>query len=309
MNFLDILFWIDENGKIQTDLYIKPTDARSYLSFDSCHPNHIFAGIVYTQALRIRRIVSVNDRLAIQLNALAKAFLKCKYPKKLVNDIIGKVQNLPRVLKRNNVVPTSNNNTNDVIMVTTYGSDKPLQDIVDNLPNKEKLSIRKVYKTAPSLKQMFFTPRKICLGPSKGVTNKCNRKRCLCCNLVSQSDKVIDLSGKNVKTANGNCTNKIVLYHLKCKLCVQPYIGKTVQMLSSRMCGHRSNFFELIRANGKVYIDDDKKDEYIPGLHLYNNHGLKNFENFDNTFEVTLKNVPLQTWMLRNIFGYRSLEP
>ena len=51
---------------------------------------------------------------------------------------------------------------------------------------------------------------------------------------------------------------------------------------------HRSKFFELIRENGRVYIDDDKKDEYVPGLHLYNNHGLKNFDDFDNTFDVTL---------------------
>ena len=84
-------------------------------------------------------------------------------------------------------------------MVTTYGSDKPLQDIVDNLSNKEKLPIKKVYKTAPSLKQMFCTPRKICLGPSKGVTEKCNRNRCLCCKLVSQSDNVTDVLGKNFK--------------------------------------------------------------------------------------------------------------
>ena len=61
---------------------------------------------------------------------------------------------MPRILKRNNVDPISNNNTN-VIMVTTYGSDNPLQDMVDNLPNKEKLPIRKVSKTALSLKQKF----------------------------------------------------------------------------------------------------------------------------------------------------------
>ena len=60
VNFLDIQFWIDREGKIQTDLYVKPTDSRRYLSFESCHPNHMFAGIVYTQALRIRRIVRVE---------------------------------------------------------------------------------------------------------------------------------------------------------------------------------------------------------------------------------------------------------
>ena len=31
--FLDILFCIDVNGMLFTDLYIKPTDSRSYLHF------------------------------------------------------------------------------------------------------------------------------------------------------------------------------------------------------------------------------------------------------------------------------------
>ena len=42
VNFLDIRFWIDMDGKIQADLYIKPTDSRSYYS------SHIFSRIVCT---------------------------------------------------------------------------------------------------------------------------------------------------------------------------------------------------------------------------------------------------------------------
>ena len=119
VNCLDIRFWMDENGKIQTDLYIKPTDSRNYLAYESCHPNHMFAGIVYTKALRIRRIVSDNVRLKQQLDLLAEAFLKCKYPVKLVNDIIGKVKNLPRTLKRNGGQTQDRLTNNDVIMVST----------------------------------------------------------------------------------------------------------------------------------------------------------------------------------------------
>ena len=63
VNFLDIRYWVECQGNIQTDLYIKPTDSRSYLSYESCHPNHMFAGIVYTQALRLRRIISEDGRL------------------------------------------------------------------------------------------------------------------------------------------------------------------------------------------------------------------------------------------------------
>ena len=286
VNFLDILFWI-ENGKIQTDLYIKPTDSRSYLSFESCHPNHMFAGIVYTQALRIRRIVSIDERLVVQLDALANAFIKCKYPRKLVDDIVGKVKNLPRTLRRNDDSLQDTINDNDVIMVSTHGADKPLQDIVEKLPNKDKLSIKKVYKTASSLKQKLCTPRRTCVGPPKGVSAKCNRNRCLCCSMMSESDQVTSMSGKNYKTANGNCTSKIALYHLRCIICGQPYVGKTVQMISSRTCGHRQKFFDLIRKNGEVGEDADK-DEYAPGMHLYKDHGLQDFDDFNKHYKITV---------------------
>ena len=148
------------------------------------------------------------------------------YPRKLVS--------LPRILKKNDNPTTNNINDDDVIMVSTYGADKPLQDIVENLPNKDKVSIKKVYKTASSLKQKLCTPRKTCMGPAKGISEKCNRSNCMCCSLMSQNETVSSISGKDYKTANGNCTTKIALYHLRCKLCGQPYVGKTVQMIYVR---------------------------------------------------------------------------
>ena len=205
------------NGKIQTDLHIKPTDSRSYLSYDSCHPNHMFAGIVYTQALRLRRIISEDDRLATQLNLLAEAFLKCRYPSKLVSDIVEKVKTLPRVLKKQQV--ETEQPDRNVLMVSTYGADKPLQDIVSKLPNKDKLLIKNVHKTAPSLRVLLCTPRKTCHGPSKGKTEKCNRPKCLCCNLISGKNCVSDSeNNRSFKTAKANCITRNVTYHLKCKI-------------------------------------------------------------------------------------------
>ena len=32
----------------------------------------------------------------------------------------------------------------------------------------------------------------------------------------------------------------------------------------------------------------ENKDEYVPGMHLYNDHGLQNFEDFNNSYELTL---------------------
>ena len=83
------------NGKIQTDLHIKPTDSKSYVCWDC----------IYTQVLRLHRIISEDDRLATQRKLLAEAFLKCRYPSKLVSDIVEKVKTLPHVLKKQRVEP------------------------------------------------------------------------------------------------------------------------------------------------------------------------------------------------------------
>ena len=40
--FFDIQFCLDQNGQLQTYLYVKETDARSYLFFGSSHSNHVF---------------------------------------------------------------------------------------------------------------------------------------------------------------------------------------------------------------------------------------------------------------------------
>ena len=197
------------------------------------------------------------------------------------------MRNLPRILRKNDE-QIETITSNDVIMVSTFGADKPLKDVVSKLPNKDKLLVKMVHKTAPSLKTLLCTPRRTCLGPSKGKTVRCNRRKCLCCSLVSNSDRVQDSSGKYYKTAKGNCTTKNVLYHLRCKICSEPYVGKTIQMASSRMCGHRSKFFELLKNNGRIDEADVDKDEYIPGMHLYNNHNMRDFGDFNENFELTI---------------------
>ena len=96
--FLDILFCIDLDGKLFTDLHIKPTDSRSYLHFGSSHPNHVYSGIVYSQCSRLRRIIISNDILKIRISELCKSFVSCGYPKSMVERISNKVLTVCRDL-------------------------------------------------------------------------------------------------------------------------------------------------------------------------------------------------------------------
>ena len=98
--FLDILFCFDKNGQLQTDLFVKPTDARSYLNISSAHPKHIFSGIVYSQCLRLRRIINNQDRLKQRLTELCQAFEKSGYPKAMLVKISSKVLNMTRPINQ-----------------------------------------------------------------------------------------------------------------------------------------------------------------------------------------------------------------
>ena len=46
------------NGKVFTDLYIKPTGHLEYLNYLSAHPYHTKMSVVFSQTLRISRLCS-----------------------------------------------------------------------------------------------------------------------------------------------------------------------------------------------------------------------------------------------------------
>ena len=61
VSFLDVLVTRKE-GVLETDLYCKPTDTDQYLQKTSCLPGHVKRAIPYSQALRIRRICSDEEK-------------------------------------------------------------------------------------------------------------------------------------------------------------------------------------------------------------------------------------------------------
>ena len=108
INLLDIQYCFDTEGQLQTDLYIKETDSRSYLNFSSAHPNHTFSGNVYSQSLRLRRIMNSQERLHTRLDDLAACFKKAGYPENMVNNITSKVFNSERDISAKQKIDSQN---------------------------------------------------------------------------------------------------------------------------------------------------------------------------------------------------------
>ena len=298
VNFLDIKFGFDFNGDLMTDLYRKETDSRSYLHYNSCHPNFVFSGIVYSQALRIRRIVNDDYKVNIHLDVLKQSFFKAKYPKKMVNNIIDKVKTMPRILHR---IPRNNQagKDNRIRVVSTHGCDNFLVDTISRTQKMLKASnifinsnINNPYtftkKIATPLRSKLCNSVMISIGPKYGFTTPCQKNRCLTCLMMSKNDSVV-LNNKKFKTAPGNCCSSMIVYVGICNFqsCHTPYVGKTVQPFHERVNGHRSDFRRYC-ANPKVLDNTIDLDRYAIGIHLKKEHGLSDAKYFDQYIKVTI---------------------
>ena len=78
-----------ENGKLSTDLFIKPTNLQLYLDFLSNHPEPCKEGIVYGQALRILERCSNPEDAEKHLNDLKSKLTTRNYPEELIDRKFG----------------------------------------------------------------------------------------------------------------------------------------------------------------------------------------------------------------------------
>ena len=304
VSFLDVKYTFDEQGNLQTDLHVKETDSRSYLHFSSSHPNHIFSGIVYSQCLRLRRVINSNDRLKNQLEILKEAFLESGYPKKMVSNIANKVLGMERVLQRNNDTPLEQASPLPIRVISSYGSDDDLVNVVQKYephlrrtrsfsesectktpgPTPSKKEKNKLFqfvkKTGSSLRSRLVTSKQLALGSKHGKTEPCQKKNCKCCNMILDKDS-ITVNGRRVKSAPGTCKTYNIIYLVQCSICKKNYVGRSVNSLHKRMDGHRSKFYEII--DGRSV--DITSDEYSLGLHLVD-HNLGMHSDFNDTYRT-----------------------
>ena len=89
INFLDLVIKLTD-GKIVTDLYCKSTDSHQYLHYDSCHAEHIKRSIIFSQALRLKRICSQKSDLNSHVKELKNWFSKRGYPDRIISEQVNR---------------------------------------------------------------------------------------------------------------------------------------------------------------------------------------------------------------------------
>ena len=98
IDFLDTTIYVDKsNYKLATRLYRKPTNKNLILHYTSKHPLHIKRSIIYSKALRYKRIISSQKHLEQEITTLKQILIARGYPLRLINQQINKALKIPRM--------------------------------------------------------------------------------------------------------------------------------------------------------------------------------------------------------------------
>ena len=79
INFLDTTIYFNDHGILESTLFIKPNDICTLLHNNSFHPQSCKKGIIYSQALRYRRIITDDIKLLTNLEKLRNNLIKRGY--------------------------------------------------------------------------------------------------------------------------------------------------------------------------------------------------------------------------------------
>ena len=229
--------YIDEKRHLQTTLYTKPTDTHNYLHFKSSHPRHLKESLPYSQALRLRRICSENNKFIKHSDKLKEQFTARGYSQTLVENQIKKAIAIPReaILKL-----AKKEKINRISFVTTFNNTlPPLAQIIQNRWD--------ILKLKPNLKDIFREPGMLAyrrpmnlkemIGSNIILDNKvnrristiktikfcqpCNTRNSLCCNHLKTTNSFTSFVTKNKYKIyhESNCKSKNVIYLLECTYC------------------------------------------------------------------------------------------
>ena len=316
VEFLDTKVYKSPSGKLQTTLYIKPTDRQSYLHSKSYHPSSCKRSIAYSQALQIRRICSYVE-FEHHSKKMSNKLVERGYAPDLIAEQISKARELNRInlLKPKDPTPSGKN-----ILAVTYNKNLPnLKKAIDD--NWSILSINQdlapLFQEKPILAfrrnrnlQNLLCKHK--LENSKPVTKvltktgKCmpcltNAKNKCCKQMVSTNYFSNRKTGRKFYIQHHlNCRSSKVIYLIECILCNnKPYIGKSEPPSNLRTNNHRSD------AKRPDSIMIDKHFFETPGHDFEKHAKIILIEQLTNSSHMTKEEITLNLerredfWMLK----------
>ena len=244
--FLDVKVVRGEEGRIKTELYVKPTDRTRYLHKDSDHPRHVKEGIAKGQARRLRRICSEDGDFWRYAERTKEKMVSRGYGEQQVGRQMKEAfkmerkDALERVQKKGdskiNFVTTHSAylpNVNRILKRHShYLKEDGLEGYVEGVP---RLSLRR----GKNLADLVVNAKE---KKQEGKSGPCG-KSCKLCSYMEEVTEVKDKKGKRMKIIGKmDCRTVGAIYGMWCKKCEKiVYVGKTMNRVMDRFTGHRAD--------------------------------------------------------------------
>ena len=256
INFLDTVVYKVQDCNLQTKVYRKPTDRTSLLHNKSAHPSATKTSIIYSQALRIKRICSEEREMRKQFSVLKEKLLVRGYESAVIDENILKTNAITREeLLREKEKNVSNPK---LPFITTFNKTLPnIREKIDSNWNTLKINqkISKAFQEKPlvafrrnrNLQDLIggntiLNNKVVRLNLSKGSSSRCNRGYgSKCCKQVMQTTSFRStITGRTYTIREKmNCKMTWLLYLCTCKKCLIQYVGKTGWPFNHRLNKHR----------------------------------------------------------------------
>ena len=272
INFLDVTL-VMEDGKLETDRHVKPTNPQLFLHYTSNHPQSVFKAIVYGQAITVRTICSKQEFVDKHMKSLKEKFIQRGYPVDMVESELARGSLLSReaLLRPKPVYPHQGcpvlpaKNKFRPTFIITYNPHNPqlrkwLQEVHFILLAHPKLA--KIYPKPPSvsyrqpknLKQILVTNtlKQLPFNDGSDLGDRpsgCYRhehggrgRKCMLCPRLKEGQHFRSTyTGLTYKIRHHlNCKSRFVVYLITCQVCGKQYTGKTSTAMHTRHTGHRN---------------------------------------------------------------------
>ena len=265
IEFLDVQVLLSESGYISTNLYSKPTDARTYLHYTSDHPPCVKRAIPKGLGMRVKRICSKQTDYQHHRDRLIGRLRDRGYPEAQLASELNKVDRM----KRENLLGRTGKNSSGaaegrVPMVVTYSCFLPdIRAIIRK--NRHILSrsdrLTKIFSKDPMVAFKRGTNLKDLLVHKKTKNALRTQGRqdcgnnCVICRVFYEGEAVPGVGGQLHYDKTIGCKTTNLVYGVWCVQCRKVvYVGQTGDTVYQRTQNHLSS----IRCNREGRIPVSK---------------------------------------------------
>ena len=244
--FLDVKVVRIEEGRVKTELYVKPTDRTRYLHVNSDHPRHVKEGIAKGQARRLRRICSEEQDYWKHAEKTKEKMISRGYGDQQVGR---QLRDAFKMSRRDALQRVERRKDSKINFVTTHSAYLPnvnrilkrhrhylnedgLEGYINEVP---RLSLRR----GKNLADLVVNAK---VKKVEGRSGPCGRK-CKLCSFMEETSEVTDKEGKKMKIVGEmDCRTVGGIYGMWCRKCEKVvYVGKTMNRIMDRFTSHRSD--------------------------------------------------------------------